>query len=52
MAFSVAAETDSELINTKTRDALQSRNLSGIQLGKPKCPGKCKLDVHKIEIEA
>ena len=52
MVFSMAAEIERDLISKRTREALQSRKLSGIQLGRPKGPGKSKLDVHKIEIEA
>ena len=50
--FSMAAEIERYLISKRTREALQSRKLSGIQLGRPKGPGKSKLDVHKFEIEA
>jgi DNA invertase Pin-like site-specific DNA recombinase len=52
MVFSMAAEIERDLISKRTREALQSRKLSGIKLGRPKGPGKSKLDVHKIEIEA
>jgi DNA invertase Pin-like site-specific DNA recombinase len=52
MVFSMAAEIERDLISKRTREALQSRKLSGIQLGRPKGPGKSKLDIHKIEIEA
>ena len=52
MVFSMAAEIERDLISKRTREALQARKLSGIQLGRPKGPGKSKLDVHKIEIEA
>jgi DNA invertase Pin-like site-specific DNA recombinase len=52
MVFSMAAEIERDLISKRTREALQSKKLAGIQLGRPKGPGKSKLDVHKIEIEA
>ncbi|MDP4117511.1 MAG: resolvase, partial [Bacteroidota bacterium] len=32
--------------------SLQSKKLSGVKLGRPKGPGKSKLDVYRIEIEA
>jgi DNA invertase Pin-like site-specific DNA recombinase len=31
---------------------IQSKKLSGIKLGRPKGPGKSKLDAYRIEIEA
>jgi DNA invertase Pin-like site-specific DNA recombinase len=52
MVFSMAAEIERDLINKRTREALQSKKLSGIKLGRPKGPGKSKLDVYKIEIMA
>ena len=48
MVFSMAAEIERDLISKRTREALQFRKLSGIKLGRPKGPGKSKLDVHKI----
>ncbi len=52
MVFSMAAEIERDLISKRTREALQSKKLSGIKLGRPKGPGKSKLDVHRLEIEA
>ncbi len=52
MVFSMAAEIEIDLISKRTREALQSRKLSGMKLGKPKGPGKSKLDVFHYEIEA
>lgn len=52
MVFSMAAEIERDLISKRTKEALQSKKLSGIKLGRPKGPGKSKLDGFKIEIEA
>jgi DNA invertase Pin-like site-specific DNA recombinase len=51
MVFSMAAEIERDLISKRTREALQARKLSGMQLGRPKGPGKSKLDVFRIDIE-
>ena len=52
MVFSMAAEIERDLISKRTKEALQAIRLSGIQLGRPKGPGKSKLDVFRPEIEA
>jgi DNA invertase Pin-like site-specific DNA recombinase len=52
MVFSMAAEIERDLISKRTREALQARKLSGMQLGRPKGPGKSKIDIYKHEIEA
>ncbi len=52
MAFSMAAEIERELISQRTREALRSRKSAGVQLGRPKGPGKSKLDKFRPEIEA
>lgn len=52
MVFSMAAEIERDLISKRTKEALQSIQLSGVQLGRPKGPGKSKLDVFKVEIQA
>jgi DNA invertase Pin-like site-specific DNA recombinase len=44
MVFSMAAEIERDLISKRTKEALQSIRLSGVQLGRPKGPGKSKLD--------
>ena len=46
------AEIERDLISARTKEGLQSARLKGRQLGRPKGPGKSKLDEHKIEIEA
>jgi DNA invertase Pin-like site-specific DNA recombinase len=51
MVFSMAAEIERDLISKRTKEALQSKRQSGIKLGRPKGPGKSKLDIYKMEIE-
>ena len=52
MAFSMAAEIERDLISARTREALRARKASGQPLGRPKGPGKSKLDPYRPEIEA
>jgi DNA invertase Pin-like site-specific DNA recombinase len=52
MVFSMAAEIERDLISKRTPEALQSKKLSGIKLGRTIGPGKSKPDIYKIEIEA
>jgi len=52
MAFSIAAEIERDLISKRTKEALKARKAQGIKLGRPKGPGKSKLDEHKEEIIA
>jgi DNA invertase Pin-like site-specific DNA recombinase len=52
MAFSIAAEIERDLISKRTKEALKARKLQGIKLGRPKGPGKSKLDQHREEIVA
>jgi DNA invertase Pin-like site-specific DNA recombinase len=52
MAFSMAAEIERELISARTKEALRARKASGLPLGRPKGPGKSKLDQFRPEIEA
>lgn len=52
MAFSMAAEIERELISSRTKEALRAVKASGKKLGRPKGPGKSKLDPYKPEIEA
>ena len=52
MVFSMVSEIERELISKRTKEALQTKKASGIKLGRPKGPGKSKLDTHKLEIEA
>ena len=52
MVFSMASEIERDLISKRTKEALQTKKASGIKLGRPKGPGKSKLDAYKVEIEA
>lgn len=52
MAFSMASEIERELMSSRTKEALQSRKLSGMKLGRPRGVGKSKLDQHSFEIES
>ena len=52
MVFSMASEIERDLISKRTKEALQAIKASGIKLGRPKGPGKSKLDAFRPEIEA
>ena len=52
MAFSMAAEIERDLISQRTKEALAARKRAGKPLGRPRGPGKSKLDEHRPEIEA
>ena len=52
MAFSMAAEIEHDLISQRTREALRVKKAAGVKLGRPKGPGKSKLDTFRPEIEA
>lgn len=52
MAFSMAAEIERDLISSRTKEALRAKKAQGISLGRPKGPGKSKLDKFRPEIEA
>ncbi|MEP1613511.1 MAG: recombinase family protein [Roseobacter sp.] len=52
MAFAMAAEIERDLISSRTKEALRARRVSGKPLGRPKGPGKSKLDAFRPEIEA
>ncbi len=51
MAFSMAAEIEHDLISQRTKEALRAKKADGIKLGRPKGPGKSKLDPFRPEIE-
>ena len=44
MAFSMAAEIERDLISQRTKEALRAKKAAGMSLGRPKGPGKSKLD--------
>lgn len=50
MAFSMAAEIERDLISQRTKSALATKKAQGMVLGRPKGPGKSKLDVNEEEI--
>jgi len=50
MAFSMAAEIERELISQRTTEALRFRKAQGLPLGRPRGPGKSKLDPYRPEI--
>jgi len=52
MVFAMASEIERELISARTKEALRVKKEQGIPLGRPKGPGKSKLDKYKPEIEA
>ena len=52
MVFSMAAEIELGLISARTKEALCARRASGLPVGRPKGPGKSKLDKYRPEIEA
>ena len=52
MAFSIAVEIERDLISKRTKEALRARRAKGVKLGRPKGPGKSKLDKYHEEIVA
>jgi DNA invertase Pin-like site-specific DNA recombinase len=52
LAFSMAAEIERDLVSQRTREALRFKKEQGFKLGRPKGPGKSKLDPFRPEIEA
>jgi len=52
LAFSMAAEIERDLISQRTKEALRFKKDQGIILGRPKGPGKSKMDPFRPEIES
>lgn len=52
MVFAMASEIERDLLSARTKEALRARKAAGVRLGRPKGPGKSKLDQYKPEIEA
>ena len=52
MVFAMAAEIEKDLISARTKEALRARKAAGVKLGRPKGPGKSRLDQYRPEIEA
>ena len=46
------SEIERDLISARTKEALKARQAAGVKLGRPKGPGKSKLDPYRPEIEA
>ena len=51
MVFTMAAEIERGLISERTKEVLRARRTSSLPVGRPKSPGKSKLDKHRPEIE-
>lgn len=52
LAFTMAAEIERDLISQRTKEALRFKKEQGLTLGRPKGPGKSKLDTFRPEIES
>lgn len=52
VAFAMASEIERDLIPQRTKAALRAKKAAGVKLGRPKGPGKSKLDPFRPEIEA
>ena len=50
--LAMIAEIERDLISERTKEGLRARKAEGVKLGRPKGPGKSKLDQHKEEIIA
>jgi len=50
--FAMVSEIERDLISERTKEALKARKAAGVILGRPKGPGKSKLDKSKEEIVA
>jgi len=52
MVFAMASEIEKDLISQRTKEGLRARKAAGVILGRPKGPGKSKLDKYREEIVA
>ena len=50
--FALFAELERDFISQRTKEALRAKKAAGVKLGRPKGPGKSRLDPHKEEIVA
>ncbi|MGO9613845.1 MAG: recombinase family protein [Dissulfurispiraceae bacterium] len=50
--LAMVSEIERDLISERTKEALRARKVAGVTLGRPKGPGKSKLDPYKEEIIA
>jgi DNA invertase Pin-like site-specific DNA recombinase len=48
--LAMVSEIERDLISARTKEALKALKMSGVVLGRPKGPGKSKLDVHREDI--
>jgi DNA invertase Pin-like site-specific DNA recombinase len=48
----MASEIERDLISQRTKEALRVKKAAGAKLGRPKGPGKSKLDPYQPEIES
>jgi DNA invertase Pin-like site-specific DNA recombinase len=51
MVFAMAAEIERELISQRTTEALRIKKAAGVQLDRPRGPGKSMLDRYRSAIE-
>lgn len=49
--FGLFAELERDLLSARTKEALAAKRAAGIKLGRPKGPGKSKLDAHEKQIQ-
>ena len=52
MVFAMAAEIERDLISQRTKEALRVKKANGMILGRPKGPGKSKLDISGMDLRA
>lgn len=52
MCFSMASEIERELLSSRTKEALATKKLNGVKLGRPVGSGRSRLDDLRPEIEA
>ena len=50
--FAMMSEIERDLISERTKEGLKAVKARGVKLGRPKGPGKSKLDKHQEEIVA
>ena len=48
----MAAEIDVDLVSQRTKEALRVKKANSMIIGRPKRPGKSKLDIYRVEIKA
>ncbi len=52
MVLCMASEIERDLISQRTREALARKKMAGVKLGRPKGPGKSKLDDKRDDIKS